>query len=153
MQVIFVHGMGRSPLSGVRLLWDLKRKGFNTSAFAYMVSFSDFESIRNRLVKKVMKAAQKGEYVLIGHSLGGVLIRSALGVLPENIRRAPGRPIIVNSLASAVVDIRSDTHIKNKQRMFILSSLTIADTHSNAHVYCKTENITLQASNCYLNKY
>jgi hypothetical protein len=78
--------MGRSPLSGALLLWKLSRAGFKVGGFGYSVSLGDFAGIRDRLVKTVSQLAASDDYVLIGHSLGGVLLRSALNVLPPGSR-------------------------------------------------------------------
>ncbi|MEQ1807219.1 MAG: alpha/beta hydrolase [Burkholderiaceae bacterium] len=87
MQVLFVHGMGRSPLSGWPLLWQLRRAGLRTRSFGYSVSFEDFAAIRRRLVTRIALLAARDNYVLVGHSLGGVLIRAAVNVLPEGVAR------------------------------------------------------------------
>lgn len=86
MQVLFVHGMGRSPLSGSVLLWKLRRAGLTTRTFGYSVSFEEFPRIRERLVAAISRLADHGDYVLIGHSLGGVLLRAAINALPEGTR-------------------------------------------------------------------
>ena len=88
MQLLFVHGMGRSPLSGGLLLWLLKRAGFRVRVFGYSVSFDDFVGIRARLVERISQVAAQGDYVLVGHSLGGVLLRAALNDLPSGTRKA-----------------------------------------------------------------
>ena len=86
MQALFVHGMGRSPLSGWPLLWQLQRAGLNTCTFGYVVSLDDFSTITARLVARIAKLAVQGDYILIGHSLGGVLLRAAINALPAEIR-------------------------------------------------------------------
>ena len=86
MQALFVHGMGRSPLSGFPMLWRMKRRGIKVRSFFYTVTFQDFSSIQQRLAKKIEQVAAKGDYVLVGHSLGGVLIRGALASLAEGTR-------------------------------------------------------------------
>ena len=43
-----------------------------------------------------MRLADEGEYILIGHSLGGVLLRSALAALPAGTR-APTRVFLLGS--------------------------------------------------------
>lgn len=87
MQALFIHGMGRSPLSGWPLLRQLKAAGFVTSTFGYIVSLDDFATITARLVAKITRLAAQGDYVLIGHSLGGVLLRAAVNALPPEIRQ------------------------------------------------------------------
>jgi pimeloyl-ACP methyl ester carboxylesterase len=87
LQVLFVHGMGRSPLSGWPMLRRLRRAGLLTSTFGYVVSLDDFASIRRRLIGRIGALAAQGDYVLIGHSLGGVLIRAAVNGLPADTPR------------------------------------------------------------------
>ncbi len=96
MQALFVHGMGRSPISAIPLLWRLKRQNISPSWFFYSVTFQDFPSITQRLQKKIVSIAEKGDYVLIGHSLGGVLIRNALASLPEGTK-LPDRVFLLGS--------------------------------------------------------
>jgi pimeloyl-ACP methyl ester carboxylesterase len=82
MQVLFVHGMGRSPISGWSMLRRLRRAGLTTASFGYGVSIEDFAAIRERLVRRITGLSAQGDYVLVGHSLGGVLLRAALHALP-----------------------------------------------------------------------
>jgi hypothetical protein len=74
--------MGRTPLSGWRLLARLKARGIAASSFGYAATFQDFAAIRKRLVTRISALAARGDYVLIGHSLGGVLLRAAVASLP-----------------------------------------------------------------------
>jgi len=74
--------MGRSPLSGWLLLRRLRQAGLTTNTFAYTTSLENFAEIRQRLISKIERLSRQGEYVLIGHSLGGVLLRAALNSLP-----------------------------------------------------------------------
>jgi pimeloyl-ACP methyl ester carboxylesterase len=96
MQALFVHGMGRSPVSAIPMLWRLKRGGITPYWFFYMVTFQKFSSISGRLQRKIIRIASKGEYVLIGHSLGGVLIREAMASLPPGTR-LPERVFLLGS--------------------------------------------------------
>ena len=86
MQVLFVHGMGRSPLSGWPMLHRLRAAGLQTHTFAYAVSWQNFSSIRQRLILRLQEMAAAGDYLVIGHSLGGVLLRAALNELPPETR-------------------------------------------------------------------
>jgi hypothetical protein len=81
MNLLFIHGMGRSSLSAWPLLRMLKIAGIITYTFNYSTMFEDFKSIEKRLIKKL---SNLNDYVVVGHSLGGVLIRSALNNLPKN---------------------------------------------------------------------
>lgn len=87
VQALFIHGMGRSPLSGWPLLRQLQRAGLKTATFGYLVSLDDFSSITARLVSHIEQLAACGDYVLIGHSLGGVLLRAAVSALPPGVRQ------------------------------------------------------------------
>lgn len=109
MQALFVHGMGRSPLSGWRLLRQLKRAGIKPMSFGYSVSFESFEKIKRRLISKIQDTAKRGDYILIGHSLGGVLLRAALAELS----RATRQPRHVFLLGSPVQASRLAQRLKN----------------------------------------
>ena len=96
MQALFVHGMGRSPLSALPMLWRMKRSGIQPLSFFYSVTFETFSSISHRLQQKIIGVASKGDYVLVGHSLGGVLIRDAVASLPPETR-LPERVFLLGS--------------------------------------------------------
>lgn len=82
--MLFVHGMGRSPLSGWPLLWRLKRAGLKAHTFGYAVTINDFAEVVDRLAARMEQLACQGDYIVIGHSLGGVLLRAAIARLPAN---------------------------------------------------------------------
>ncbi len=86
MRLLFVHGMGRTPLSGLPVLWRLRARGHAIETFGYATALRDFASIRDRLRGRLLRLASQGPYALIGHSLGGVLLRSALASLPPGTR-------------------------------------------------------------------
>ncbi len=105
MQVLFVHGMGRSSLSGWRMLRRLRRAGLRTHSFDHVVSRESCAAIVGRLVERVTQIAGRGDYVLVGHSLGGVLLRQALRSLPHAVRPAAhlfllGSPVQASSIAA-----------------------------------------------------
>lgn len=105
MQVLFVHGMGRSSVSGWPMLWRLRRAGLRTHSFGHFVCGESFASIVARLTRRLTRIASAGEYVLIGHSLGGVLLRQALRSLPLTARQPMrlfllGSPVHVSSVAA-----------------------------------------------------
>ncbi|PRC92985.1 esterase/lipase family protein [Solimicrobium silvestre] len=87
MVVLFVHGMGRTPISGLAMLHLLRRAGMQTSSFCYSTAFDDFRSIQERLVARITSLAASENYIVVGHSLGGVLLRAALNSLPANTNR------------------------------------------------------------------
>ena len=79
--------MGRSPLSFLPMIIRLKSAGIVTNTFSYSVALENFASISARLAGKIEHIAKNGDYVLVGHSLGGVLLRTAVNKLP------PGTPM------------------------------------------------------------
>lgn len=83
LRVLFIHGMGRTPLSGLPILLQLRARGYAVEVFAYSTALHGFASIRDRLRDRIQGLAARGPYALIGHSLGGVLLRSALPALPQ----------------------------------------------------------------------
>ncbi len=97
MNVLFVHGMGRTPISGWPLLHQLKRAGLKIHTFCYLVSFEPFTGIQARLEKRITEIASCGNYILIGHSLGGVLIRAALSALQNTRIPPPERVFLLGS--------------------------------------------------------
>lgn len=86
LEALFVNGMGRSPLSGWPLMRALRRSGLQTSSFGYVVASEDFRTITERLATRISRLAEQGDYVVIGHSLGGLLLRAALNTLPPGVR-------------------------------------------------------------------
>ena len=96
MQGLFVHGMGRTPHSARPLLRRLREQGISMSTFFYSVTFEDFVSIESRLRDRILQLARGGDYILIGHSLGGILIRGAIAGLPQEIPR-PRRVFLLGS--------------------------------------------------------
>lgn len=104
MHALFIHGMGRTPLSAFPLLSRLKTGGLVTSTFGYATAFHDFGTISQRLAGRIQTLAAQGDYVLIGHSLGGVLLRAALASLPADTPQPShvfllGSPVLPSRLA------------------------------------------------------
>ncbi len=109
MIVLFVHGMGRSPLSGWPLLHQLHQSGLTTQTFGYIAALENFNSIVSRLRAQIEQVANLGPYIVIGHSLGGVLLRAALNTLhqdtpPPTHLYLLGSPIIASRLATKLKD-------------------------------------------------
>lgn len=88
--------MGRSSASGWLLYRQLQGAGITPSAFAYSAAREPFSRIRQRLVDRLIDIAGRGDYCLIGHSLGGVLLRAALADLPPSVKR-PCRLFLIAS--------------------------------------------------------
>lgn len=83
MRVLLVHGLGRTPVSLQGLARALRRAGHSTRLFGYYAFAEHYDRIRLRLASDLRALARSPEPVgLIGHSLGGLLLRHALGEAP-----------------------------------------------------------------------
>jgi pimeloyl-ACP methyl ester carboxylesterase len=78
MQVLLVHGMGRTPLSMLRLGRKLRRAGHTVDLLGYVAAVESFARIVLRVQERFARTATRGRYVVVGHSLGGLLTRVAL---------------------------------------------------------------------------
>lgn len=109
MNALFVHGMGRSSFSWTPTLIRFRFNQINSSAFNYFVAREDFSSIVEKLVDELVKISKNGDYIVIGHSLGGVLLRAAIDILPSdclpNKLFLLGSPITPSKLADRLKDI------------------------------------------------
>jgi hypothetical protein len=88
MDVLLVHGLGRTPLSMMMLGRSLRAAGHRPSLFGYVAAVERYEAIVGRLVRRMSALAAGGPYAAVGHSLGGLLLRDAIGRLAS----APARP-------------------------------------------------------------
>ena len=93
MKILLVHGMARTPLSMWRLGRAIRGPGIETTYFGYLVAVQTFGEIVSRLQVRLEEMAD-ADYIVIGHSLGGVLLRAAVATLPPDIRR-PRRIIML----------------------------------------------------------
>lgn len=83
MRVLLLHGMGRSPLSLAGLARWLRRAGHETELLGYVAATQPYDAIVARVHARLADIARNGEpYVVIGHSLGGLLARAALAAGP-----------------------------------------------------------------------
>jgi hypothetical protein len=97
MKLLLVHGLWRTPLSFLLLVRRLRGWGYQTEVFGYAAVAQGYDAIVSRLVERLERLARAGPYAVIGHSLGGVLLRSALAHLasqPEHfvMLGTPNRP-------------------------------------------------------------
>ena len=83
--VLLLHGMGKSPLSMCRLGSRLRRAGMRTHYFGYSATLESFAGIVARLRRRCRRF-RAGEWLAVGHSLGGLLLRAALAELPNGPR-------------------------------------------------------------------
>jgi len=94
---ILVHGMGRTPVSMALLAHRLRRQGFRTASFGYAATVEKFSPCQARLQRFIDARIGDQPYIVIGHSLGTVLLRSVLHLLPRQpaacfLLTPPSRP-------------------------------------------------------------
>jgi pimeloyl-ACP methyl ester carboxylesterase len=82
MLVLLVHGLGRTPLSMFGLAAALRRAGHRTRFFGYLPTLESVPRIVARLTR-LLRRFGGGPVGLVGHSLGGLLLRRALADVPE----------------------------------------------------------------------
>lgn len=80
MNVLLVHGLGRTPLSLVLLANALRRAGCRTHFFGYSPTCEPLPGITRRLAVRLGELT--GPVGLVGHSLGGLLLRMAIPQVP-----------------------------------------------------------------------
>jgi pimeloyl-ACP methyl ester carboxylesterase len=81
MDLVLIHGMGRTRLSMLRLRRRLRRAGHRPILFGYSPTFETLQGASARLVALIGRRVDPAHYALVGHSLGTVLIHTALGQL------------------------------------------------------------------------
>lgn len=77
MKVLLIHGLGRSPLSVFGLSQYLQQAGYPTELFGYSSQIESYTQIIERLQQRLGEL-ESGPYGIIAHSLGAVLVRSAI---------------------------------------------------------------------------
>jgi hypothetical protein len=78
MNLILIHGMGRTPASMLFLRHRLRKQGHEVRLFGYLPSVESLEDVVARLARSIDTGVGAKRYVLVGHSLGAVIIRSVL---------------------------------------------------------------------------
>jgi hypothetical protein len=81
-QILLIHGLSRTPLSLIHLKWGLDRRCCRADLFGYAAMLESYDAIARRLHDRLQVMAKRGSYGIVTHSLGGVLLRSALSLAP-----------------------------------------------------------------------
>jgi hypothetical protein len=85
MQVILIHGQGRTPLSMIWLGRRLGQQGHQVHYFGYTPFTQSFDSIVSRFVQTVRAKTAGHPYAIVSHSLGGIITRAALPHLADHL--------------------------------------------------------------------
>ena len=107
-----VHGLARTPVSLARLGRALRREGCATATFPYAAFAQGVESIVARLAATLDHLARENEVAVVGHSLGGLLLRAALPRMREPGPRhlvmlgTPNRPPRAARIAASMPPFR-----------------------------------------------
>ncbi len=78
MYAILIHGMGRTPLAMSILGARLWRAHIHPLFFGYSVTFERLDGCVQRLERLIEKRIGGNEYIIIGHSMGTVITRTAV---------------------------------------------------------------------------
>ncbi len=111
MRVLFVHGMGRTPVSSWPMLRRLRQSGLQTHVFGYVAALETFDVIVARLTTRIEALASQGPYIVVGHSLGGVMLRAALNDMGQPIRRPEHLYLLGSPIAPARLAIRLKSNL------------------------------------------
>jgi len=85
MRVLLIHGLARTPISLLGLARDLRRAGHQTELVAYSGFLESYHGIVARVRRRLAAAAHSGQpYAAVAHSLGGLIVRTALCNWPTN---------------------------------------------------------------------
>ena len=84
MNVLLLHGQGRTT-NAMRLLgFRLRRLGHHVQYFRYYTRTEKFTAIVGRLVDVIKSWPSDQPYALVGHSMGGLLARASLPALKDH---------------------------------------------------------------------
>ena len=78
MNILLIHGLGRTPLSMWGMAGTLRKAGHTPRFFGYTSVLQTFDQIVSALRDNLQQLSADGSYGIVSHSLGGVLTRAAL---------------------------------------------------------------------------
>jgi pimeloyl-ACP methyl ester carboxylesterase len=84
MRVLLVHGLSRTSVSLSGLALQLRWAGHRPSSFGYVPMLESWDGLICRLRQRLEELAEaRSDYAVIGHSLGGILLATALQQWPR----------------------------------------------------------------------
>lgn len=93
MHLVLAHGMARTSLSLRALARHLRRDGHRVTLTGYPAAMEPFDAVCRRVRGELDRLAATGEpYAVIGHSLGGLILRA-----PWAPSRGPRRLIMLGT--------------------------------------------------------
>ena len=107
MNVLLLHGQGRTTLAMRPLGFRLRKLGHSVQYFRYYTRSETFEDIVNRFVQWVNTVHAGKPYVVVGHSMGGLIARAGLPLLEHHL------PVHLIMLASPNRPPKLAPHIRN----------------------------------------
>lgn len=81
---MLIHGQGRTPLSLRLLGFRLRRRGCSVHYFGYAAWAESFAHITERFVRTIQRQVSGQPYLVVSHSLGGLITRAVLPRLQAN---------------------------------------------------------------------
>ncbi len=78
MNILLIHGLGRTPLSMWGMANALRKADHTPIFFGYTSLLQSFDQIVKELRDRLRQLSTDGPYGIVSHSLGGVLTRAAL---------------------------------------------------------------------------
>ncbi len=94
-QIIFLHGLGRSPRSMAKLAHTFRRNGYRVFNPGYRSLSSSYQEILDKLDNQINQWINPDSPIhFVGHSFGGILIR---GILAKHIHWNKGRCVMLGS--------------------------------------------------------
>lgn len=109
MNILLLHGQGRTT-NAMRLLGArLNRLGHHVQYFRYYTRVEKFTEIVERLVGTIKNFSQNEPYALVGHSMGGLLARASLPALENHL------PVHLFLIASPSQPPRLVPHLKHNR--------------------------------------
>jgi hypothetical protein len=101
MQIVFIDGIGGKCYMRGGLIRFFSELGYSVDCFDYAASKQSLAEIKVRLRQLLSEVGARGDYMAIGYSFGGVLIRQILQESGEDFR-TPSRLVLLASPVRAV---------------------------------------------------